>query len=260
MRIMMQNVCSLAATRDQQIVAYLYQEGPLDERIGFERHLAACALCRAEVDALRGVRAELGQWPSPDVDFSVTMPEMAGAAVVPAPRWQFPVWAQAAAAVLCVGVGAGAANLHVNYSSGQGLTVRTGWQHQEPAAVAAVPTPVATAAPAVERPWRADLAALEQRLRAEQQAQPVAASVSPAALDEAALRRVRALLEDSERRQQRDVALRFAEMAREVESQRQSDLARIDRSLGLVQSRTGMEVMRTQQQMNSLAQRVSQRQ
>jgi len=49
-------------------------------------------------------------------------------------------------------------------------------------------------------------------------------------------------------------------MAREVESQRQSDLARIDRNLGLMQSRTGMEVMRTQQQMNSLAQRVSQRQ
>ena len=89
--------------------------------------------------------------------------------------------------------------------------------------------------------------------------QPVPASVSQDALDDAALRRVRTLLEDSEKRQRRDVALRFAEMAREVESQRQSDLARIDRNLGLVQSRTGMEVMRAQQRMNNLAQQVSQR-
>ena len=58
MKPMMQNVCSLVTTRDQQIVAYLYQEGPLDERIGFERHLASCALCRAEDHPLRGVMAE----------------------------------------------------------------------------------------------------------------------------------------------------------------------------------------------------------
>lgn len=256
---MMQNVCSLAMARDQQIVAYLYQEGPLDERIGFERHLASCALCRAEVDTLRGVRAELGQWASPDIDFSVMLPDVPNAAGASAARWHFPVWAQAAAAVLCVGVGAGAANLHVNYSSAEGLTVRTGWQHQEPAPVMAAQAPVAIPVSTNAQPWRAELAALEERLHAEQQALPVSAP-SPAVADEAALRRVRAWLEDSERRQQRDVALRFAEMAREVESQRQSDLARIDRNLGLVQSRTGMEVMRTQQQMNNLAQRVSQRQ
>ena len=39
---------------------------------------------------------------------------------------------------------------------------------------------------------------------------------------------------------------------------RASDLVKIDRSLGLIQNRTGVEVMRTQQQLNSLAQRVSQ--
>lgn len=257
---MMQNICSLATTRDQHIVAYVYQEGPLDERIGFERHLASCAVCRAEVDGFRGVRAELSQWASPEADFAVVLPEAGIAApsvVMPLPRRAFPVWAQAAAAALIVGVGAGAANLHVNYSAASGLSVRTGWYHDE--APAAPPVAVQAAAPADTESWRLELAALEQRLRSEMQSHPATVPVSSSASGDD-LRRVRTLVDESERRQQRDVALRFAEMAREVESQRQSDLARIDRNLGLVQSRTGMEVMRTQQQVNSLAQRVSQRQ
>ena len=261
---MMQNVCSVAGTRDQRIVAYLYEEGPFDERVAFERHLTSCALCRAEVDALRGVRTELGHWASPAADFSVVLPERAslgGTPPVTVSRWQMPVWAQAAAALLLVGVGAGAANLEIDYSSAQGLSVRTGWRHAETSgssAVAALTAPQPS--PLASQPWRTDLAALEDRLRGEMSAHQVAAALSPSTSEEAALRRVRTLLGDSERRQQREIALRFAEMAREVESQRQSDLVRIDRNLGLIQSRTGMEVMRTQQQVNSLAQRVSQRQ
>jgi hypothetical protein len=77
--------------------------------------------------------------------------------------------------------------------------------------------------------------------------------------EEATLRRVRQLLQESERRQQSELALRIAEVARELQVQRQADLVRIDRTLGLMQSRTGMEVMRTQRQVNSLAQQVSQR-
>jgi hypothetical protein len=69
---------------------------------------------------------------------------------------------------------------------------------------------------------------------------------------------VRGLLQESERRQQRELALRVAELARDAQAQRQADLVRIDRSLGIMQSRTGVEVMRTQQQLNTLAQRVSQ--
>ena len=49
-------------------------------------------------------------------------------------------------------------------------------------------------------------------------------------------------------------------MARDAQTQRQADLVTIDRSLGIIQSRTGVEVMRTQQQLNTLAQRVSQQQ
>ena len=84
--------------------------------------------------------------------------------------------------------------------------------------------------------------------------------MSLSADDDALLKRVRALIQESERRQQRELALRVAEVARDAQTQRQADLVKIDRSLGLIQSRTGVEVMRTQQQLNSLAQRVSQRQ
>jgi hypothetical protein len=67
------------------------------------------------------------------------------------------------------------------------------------------------------------------------------------------------MIQASERRQQRELALRVAEVMRDVQAQRQADLVRIERSLGVIQSRTGMEVLRTQRQVNSLAQQVSQR-
>lgn len=249
------HVCSYAGGRDQQIVAYLYEEVTLDERTTFERHLASCALCRAEVDALRHIRADLGLWTAPEPSFGVSLPtsKVVPRVTTPIPRRQVPTWAQAVAAVLVVGVALGAANLEVSYSAAEGLTLRTGWRHATPAGTA----PVATDA-TVTAPWRLDLAALEERLRSERTLRAVQAT--PPVSDDASLKRVRVLVEESEQRQHRELALRFAEMAREVESQRQADLVKIDRSLGLIQSRTGMEVMRTQQQVNSLAQRVSQRQ
>ena len=73
------------------------------------------------------------------------------------------------------------------------------------------------------------------------------------------MRRVRQLVQESERRQESELALRMAEAVRELQMQRQADLVKIDRTLGVIQNRTGMEVMRTQRQMNSLAQQVSQR-
>ena len=73
------------------------------------------------------------------------------------------------------------------------------------------------------------------------------------------LRRVRALIDESERRQQRELALRLADVVREVHSQRQADLVKIDRSLGVLQNSTGMEVMKQRELLNYLV-RASQRQ
>ncbi len=259
MNIMNENICTHAGTRGDLLVAYLYNDMALDERAGFDRHLTTCALCRAELDALRGVRSELKQWAPPEPSFHVTIaPTLPGAER--RGRWaslsHIPAWAQVAAATLFLGVAAGMANLEVAYDA-NGLSVRTGWRHPDQATA----SPAAVVRPGQASPWRADLTTLEQQLRSDLAVRPVAATpVAAPQLDDATVRRVRALLQESEQRQQRELGLRFAEMAREVEAQRQADLVKIDRSLGLISSRTGMEVMRTQQQVNSLAQRVSQRQ
>jgi hypothetical protein len=73
---------------------------------------------------------------------------------------------------------------------------------------------------------------------------------------------VRALVEDSEKRQQRELALRIAELLRDVNAQRQADLIKIDRTLGAVQNNVGIEVMKNRQQLNQmdLLYRASQRQ
>ncbi len=260
MNMMNESICTHAGTRGDLLIAYLYNEIALDERAGFDRHLTTCALCRAELDALRGVRSELKQWAAPEPSFRVTFaPTRPGAERQG--RWaslqQIPTWAQVAAATLFLGLSAGMANLEVSYDT-SGLSVRTGWRHPDQLPIS---PPAAVALSGPSSPWRADLTALEQRLQGNLAARPAASrQVAAPQLDAETLRRVRALLEDSEQRQQRELGLRFAEMAREVEAQRQADLVKIDRTLGLISSRTGMEVMRTQQQVNSLAQRVSQRQ
>ena len=120
-------------------------------------------------------------------------------------------------------------------------------------------------------PWLADLAALERKLRTEfrtagapgvtMQAASVQTGSAAAngARDAEMLRRVRALVEDSERKQQRELALRVAQVIRDVNSQRQADLVKIDRSLGLIQNNTGVEAMKQRELLNYLV-RVSQKQ
>ena len=68
------------------------------------------------------------------------------------------------------------------------------------------------------------------------------------------------LFRSSERKQQRELALRIAEVFHDVQTQRQADLVKIDRSLSMLQNNTGVEVMRQRQLINSLAVRVSQKQ
>ena len=58
------------------------------------------------------------------------------------------------------------------------------------------------------------------------------------------MRRVRALIDESERRQQRELALRVAEVVRDVNAQRQADLVKIDRSLGFIQNSTSASMMK----------------
>ena len=48
--------------RGEELVAYLYGEATKEEAGLFRRHLEACAVCREELAAFGGVRAELGAW------------------------------------------------------------------------------------------------------------------------------------------------------------------------------------------------------
>jgi hypothetical protein len=253
--------CTYDGRRDEVLVGYLYNDIDVSARDAFERHLSGCAPCRAELAELGDIRDGLADWTPPAVDAGVggTTPLQALrlAAPPPARGWRAigdaPLWAQAAAAMLVVGASLGLANINLTYSH-DGLSVTTGWSR--PASVA--PATTASVQAQMQPPWRADLTALDQQLRHDLTVPPPATPVSTTATDEALLKRVRVLLQESEKRQQSELALRVAEVARDAQSQRLADLVKIDRSLGLIQNRTGVEVMRTQQQLNTLAQRVSQ--
>ncbi len=103
--------------------------------------------------------------------------------------------------------------------------------------------------PAVSRD---DLAALEQRLRAEMsQLRRVAAPASSGS-DAPLLAEVRTLIDESEQRQRRELALRTAEVVRDVDAQRQFDFARVQRALGQFEGQTGAEFQRQRQDLNNL--------
>jgi len=262
--------CSYSGDRDETLVAYLYRDIDPADRISFEAHLTTCASCRRELDALGGVREGLARWAPPEPSFAVaSRPSSVDGHDSPVTRgtwWrEMPAWAQVAAAVLVLGVSAGIANLDVRYDGG-GLVVRTGWSKAAP-----VPKPAseANALPVpASVPWRSDLTTLEQELRRELRAVQTAATTTAtvqapratSALDPDLVRRIKALIDESERRQQNELALRVAQVERDVYSQRQADLRKIDQNLGRMQDQTGVEVLKQRQMLNLLVQRVSQRQ
>jgi hypothetical protein len=241
----------------ERLVGYLYDECSAAERAAVEAHLSRCARCAAEVADLRAVRVHLSGWKAPETDlgFRVTREPV----VVPPARarWVLPVWAQAAAAVLVLAAGAGLANLEIQYGTG-GVTVRTGWGKDSKTTPAVVRTPHDTAATG------ADLSALEQRLRAEfaasAHAQTARSAVPSAAPTPAGSRdvvqQVRALLADSEERQRKEFALRLAQVFRDVEAQRSTDLVRIEQNMRQLEGVTG-EQMQGQHEMMNYLRRVS---
>jgi anti-sigma factor RsiW len=273
--------------RDDALIAYVYDELDRVDRASFDAHLSTCPACRDEAAALSGVRQQLAHWSPPEPAFmtsaaaaSVTGPQLVARTPQPAtptPPWRaLPAWAQVAAALLVLGVSAGIANLDVRRDQ-NGWTIRTGWSRPA-ASSAAAAAPIASRDAATPAPVAApsdgntvtheELVALERQLRSEMrgaQAAPrmvVASDLRPAGAaashDEDLLQRVRALIEDTEKRQNRELALRIGEVLRDVNAQRQADLVRIDRSLGLVQNDLGVEVMKQRQSLNYLM-RVNQR-
>ena len=244
------------------LMSYLYEEDPVEDRRAFEAHLRQCGHCAAEVASLRAVREDMAAFAPPEtvLDFRIVRD--------PAPvkhRWGWmstmPAWAQLAAASLVIGVAVGLSGLEVQYGR-DGLVVRTGWSR--PAGTR--PADAASLSPAggAEAPWRAELAALQEQMRSEiRQAAPVPAS-APAARggrtlsDEEWMARVKQLIEASETRTQREMALRLTEVVRDMDTQRRADMRRVADGLGVLEGRTGAAVAQQREMMNYLL-RVSQK-
>jgi hypothetical protein len=242
---------------EELLIGYLYSECGPDERRQVEEHLAECAGCRSEVREMQSVRATLNGWTPPEARL--------GFRVVADPpparrRWALgplPVWAQAAAAVFLFAAGAAVSQLTVRYGT-EGVTIGTRWARPAGASAQASSSRSGPASGAGRVGGGADsvqpsVALPEQELRQglEAAARPASAEVSARNQDEL-LRQVRAMIEQSEQRQQRELALRLAQVVRDFDTQRRADLLRVDQNLGQLEGQTGAAVAQQRELLNYL--------
>jgi hypothetical protein len=224
----------------EALLDYLYEEGDPADRVKAAQHLQECAPCSVAVLELQSVRGLLTEWAPPEaaLDFSVKR----AVPVTLARGWRlgagWPAWAQAAAALVLFAAGMGVSQLHVEYGGGT-LTVRTRAAEAAPAAEASVthsgtdvllpPTFVNISDDSAGRP----------------------APPRPASAEEV-LQSVKALIDQSESRQQRELALRLQDVVHDFDTQRQADMQRVDQNLGQLEGQTAQEVARNRELFNSL--------
>ena len=236
----------------EALIGYLYDECDPGERNTIDAHVARCTSCAEELEALGATRTGLLAWTPPDARLgfqivSAVRSEARGLSPEavqkrPVRWWQMPMpaWAQAVAAVAVFGVG-------LSIGVTRGTLNRT-----LPRATDAVQASVAAAVSP------SDLAALERSLRAEMtqlrttSTTSTSASAPAAAGEGQVLTRVRALIQESEERQQRELALRTAELVRDFDTQRRVDLSRIERTFGQMEGNAGAEVAQQRQMLNYL--------
>lgn len=235
------------------LIAYLYEDLSGADRAAFEAHMRECAECREEVKALGAVRMDLAAWapPQPDLGFRVVRGASDTGHVLRMPvaswrAWWTPAAGFAAAAVLVLAAASAIARVEVHRGP-DGVTVRTGWsataQAESSASYAAARSNATaqdvrlTAAPPVDLAF---LAGLERRLTALESGSlrdsglRNASSLSARAADAEIVKRVRELLAQSENRQKGELALRIAQVMRDVDAQRVADLTRIQQGLGRI--------------------------
>ena len=246
------------------LVSYLYDdlEGPA--RGAFERHLHACAECRDELQAMRGVRADLLTWspPEPDFAFRIVKEPLAAQATVLRPNvpswraWFTPAAGFAAAAVLVLAAAAGLARVEV-HSGPDGWTLRTG---------AAPVNETATAGVSRFRAHDVNLssgedvmAALERRIGAlETAASRESSNVRYASAQDARasndeiLKVVRELLAQSETRQKGELALRIERVIRDLDLKRAADLNGVRQTVSRIDASVTDEAATHRELMNYL--------
>lgn len=211
------------------LVAYLYEECEPELRDVISGHLTRCDACSNEIDGLGWTRRRLEVWAPPMPELGFQMPVPVQEARLSWWRAPMPAWAQAAAALVIFGVG-----LSVGLARGPVAAPQV--SPNPPAAVEA-PAPI-------DSPTRTDLAQLEERIKSElaqmRSATPVRQVVSSS--DEDVMKKVEALLAQSEERQRREFTLRTVEMARDFEAQRRIDMASVREAVGQFQGVTGTEI------------------
>jgi anti-sigma factor RsiW len=262
-------MCNLADKTD--LVSYLYDDLDGGARATFERHLRGCDECRDELGGMRAVRADLLAWtpPEPQFAFRIVAEPREGSGDVPRQgaanilrpsvaswrRWFTPAAAFAAAAVLVLAAAAGLARIEVRRST-DGWTLRTGSSYD--ASLDAARVVSASAAHDVYLP--ADdgaFAALERRIGALESASHDsnvrnASYVSARSNDEEILRVVRELLSQSETRQKGELALRIAQVIRDVDAQRTADLTNLQKGIGRIDANVADEAAAHRELMNYL--------
>jgi hypothetical protein len=252
------------------LVSYLYNDGSPDELAAIEMHVQSCESCTSELAALGDTREVLSAWSPPPTELGLTLtatdalpvaapapasaPSFAiAASEVPWWRQATPVWMQAVAATMVFAAGmAIGANGRGTVPATPGTTGTAGAQP--------VGQPVAVTAESVSR---SELADLERRLRSELSrlsaapSTPAPAQTAARSDDDALLKRVRTLLSDSEERQRSELALRTAQVMRDMEIQRKVDMATVQQNIGQIQGATGAELRQQRELYNMLMNRAS---
>jgi hypothetical protein len=188
----------------------------------------------------------LRDWTPPSADLGFRIVQDRATTTAPSRAFWAPTYtrafAQAAAAVVLFVAGMAFSQLNVDYADGT-LTVRT----RSAAPPANIRNASITLPPQNVRPVSngtdtagINIDELERELRDRLQAQN-ASSIDVERL----LQRVRAMIDQSEQRQQRELALRLSQVAREVDTQHQADLMRIQQDFGQQQEATMEYLVRT---------------
>ena len=226
------------ADNQDALLEYLYDEGDPAGRVAIAKHLQECTACSVAVLEFQTVRGMLKEWapPASPLGFRIVQ-DVPRAADTSRSRRVARGWAQglAAAALFAAGM-AVSSQLHVEYADGA-LTVRPR---------SAVPPREARTASIQLTP--SQLTPLREPPPAN--SAPAQSATPPAADD--MLQRVRAMIAESETRQQRELALRLAQVAREVDTQHRADLVRIQQNLGQMEMETGAQIDQQRQLMDYL--------
>jgi len=206
----------------EEMMDLLYGEAAPAVARRLDEHQAACRACRDELSSFRRLRRDLASWRTP--------PDLGRA---PRRLWSSRAYLAMAAALLLLVTGALAVRgSELRYEQGR-FAFRLG-RAPEPSAVSAA------------------LAAQEERHRREIDA--LRAAVAASSSEEATLRKVQRMIEESEARQATLVSAGLTRLEERTEARRQYDLAQVGAGLSYLDGKAGLQAARTTELMGHVLQ------